>query len=507
MPNEARSPRGVAGQEKGQLWEHAIRRLDEAIASGFFLEAIALADSLITDRLESIAHVNQEVVDMAALGRALTRALKSSPDEIGRLEADLRQWGKGRNRCLHQMAKHSDSWPGSWSERLETAAGVAVEGKRLVRVVDEAARRSWRSPQRVSSSSDRLRILSADDPADLEDWQSLWQGSRLDPQASVDYCLAMSEEPSTLRCAVFGEGAHIAMMPFHLRDIRQDDNGLLRDAITPYGYGGSFAAAPIDTDAFWAEWKSWAVKSNVVSLTVRGHPIEGHTLAVPGESHSPFHNVAVDTSMDSEAMWQSMEGRVRTDVRRARREGVVVELDEDCSRLVEFHQVYTETMEAHEAAGFYFFSLQSLAAMVEGLAGHVVLAHAILDGKIVASEMNLLGDRTAYYFLSGARPEARASRANPLMKVEVMNWLHDRGYDNYLLGGGLGHDDSLFRYKRGYAPNGIVPFELQYLVTLPDVAEDLLAERKIHEPDWTPQPGFFPPYRAPGVERAVQRGP
>ena len=81
------------------------------------------------------------------------------------------------------------------------------------------------------------------------------------------------------------------------------------------------------------------------------------------------------------------------------------------------------------------------------------------------------------------------------MKYEIIKWAHEKGLKNFVLGGGYGADDGIFRYKASLAPKGIVDFYIgkkifdrklyNYLISVrcQEKSEDTLSD-------------FFPRYRA-----------
>ena len=135
---DIRSQRGSFGSKKGERWRSAWERIDAAISEGYFLEAIALEDSLITDRLESLMNTQRDAVAMQAIGEAIKWAVANSSNEFGSLRGELFHWLDDRNRYLHQMAKHAADWQVTWDVRLPGARDVALRGGDLVRAVNKA---------------------------------------------------------------------------------------------------------------------------------------------------------------------------------------------------------------------------------------------------------------------------------------------------------------------------------------------------------------------------------
>lgn len=349
-----------------------------------------------------------------------------------------------------------------------------------------------------------FRILDPYVSSDYRDWVDIWsRTAHREPQAHPAYGMALTPEAERLLAAVavFGDGSVI--LPFAVRPVPIKSTDA-HDAITPYGYGGAYVDGTVDAAWFWNQWDIWARANRICGITIRSHLFDEEVATPVGNVVSPIKNVVLDLTRDEKQIWDGFEGRVRTDIRRGVKLGVRVVPDGRCDRLDEFHGLYLETMAAKSADDFYMFSAESLENLVTSLAGQVALFHSYLDGRLVASEMQLMGSRNAYYFLSGSTDEGRRARANPVMKCEVIRWLKDRDLSRYVLGGGMRAGDPLFRYKRAYAPQGVVDFRVGFHESEPGVSSTMIRHREFERPGWKPAPGYVPLYRAPDAEEGLQ---
>jgi len=103
----------MSNSQKYLSYKLAHEKIDRAIDAGFPLEAIAICESIITDRLLSYANHHGGKLDpsKAILGQAITSIRKRVPDLAATdpLGADLvlqaSDWAKSRNHALHAIAK------------------------------------------------------------------------------------------------------------------------------------------------------------------------------------------------------------------------------------------------------------------------------------------------------------------------------------------------------------------------------------------------------------------
>lgn len=106
---------------KGALITRTLNRAERALSAGFYLEALALCDSLITDRIRVIGvHSSSTPIEIRGVNNGLLNLGRAG---IALLDADLieetRNWGKGRNAAIHGFSKLSEFDGNTWHARLK----------------------------------------------------------------------------------------------------------------------------------------------------------------------------------------------------------------------------------------------------------------------------------------------------------------------------------------------------------------------------------------------------
>lgn len=123
---------------KQELFRQAFKRVDYSISKGFHLEAIAIIESLICDRLETtVTVITGEQISPKNLG-PLIRTLESLQEFPAELIVELNQWRRDRNLVMHQMVKITHHEVFEWKSRLKFARITAQNGKTLVNKVNAA---------------------------------------------------------------------------------------------------------------------------------------------------------------------------------------------------------------------------------------------------------------------------------------------------------------------------------------------------------------------------------
>lgn len=116
------------GKSKQQLYKLAYKRVQSSIRRGAHIEAIALLESIMSDRIESaISSVTRKPVSASTLGSIFKTLDKLSPADDD-LKALVWAWNESRGLVIHQMVKLTNDYNSTWAERVKFAKTTAQEG-------------------------------------------------------------------------------------------------------------------------------------------------------------------------------------------------------------------------------------------------------------------------------------------------------------------------------------------------------------------------------------------
>ncbi|HKR55777.1 MAG TPA: GNAT family N-acetyltransferase, partial [Gemmatimonadales bacterium] len=274
------------------------------------------------------------------------------------------------------------------------------------------------------------------------------------------------------------------------------------DLTTPYGYGGPYAWNVPDRQApaFWAAFETWARARGAVTAFARLSLFPEQLISFHGDVVDRGPNVVRTLELADDELWSAYDSKVRKNVKRAQREGVVVEFDETGKRLDAFVEIYEATMNRREALSQYYFPRSFFESIRSDLAGQYVYAHAVAGGRVVSSELVLLSVHNSYFLLGGTLESAFSLRPSDLIQHEIFRYCRDRGMKRCVLGGGYRPDDGILRFKRSFAPGGDRPFRVGVTTYDRPASQRLVESRRAWERaqgrEWNPAEGFFPPYRS-----------
>ncbi len=311
-----------------------------------------------------------------------------------------------------------------------------------------------------------------------EEWRKAWEelpAPERDVFARPEYYEAFqaAEPGASAECAVLRSKGRVLLYPYFRRPLTAipwlgAPSGS-SDIITAYGYGGicGLRAAPELAAGFDRELVAHCTSTGVVAELIRINPLTGGAADYAGRYAVLEGNlqVVVDVRRDDEDIWRSYRHNNRKNVQKAIRSGVSVVCEEGRGPLFgEFRKIYTKTMERRDASGYFRFSDEFFDKLTGGLGSKALFFHAIMDGKVVSTELALASDTALYSFLGGTDEASFEYRPANLVKHEMIRWARDAGLSSFLLGGGPAGQDGIFEFKRSFAPDGVIRFSMAWRV-------------------------------------------
>ncbi len=353
-----------------------------------------------------------------------------------------------------------------------------------------------------------FNVLYSDNARDFARWTDAWnRWPEREVFAHPNYLRLFGSGGDHAVCALLQSKHGTVLYPFFLRDVPTEDLVDLdhrgaRDLISPYGYGGAVCFEINDkatlTKEFWSLFDAWCLNTNVVSEFVRFSLFSDSLLDFPGVVETKQDNIVRSLDLDPGDLWMDFDHKVRKNVKKAQRLGVVTEIDPEGKFFDDFYRIYTKTMDRRAASSSYYFSEDFFRAIHSTLPGQFAYFHARHEGRIVSTELVLLSEENVYSFLGGTESAAFDMRPNDLLKYEIMTWAAASGKRRFVLGGGYVPDDGIYKYKKAFAPSGVVPFRVGRRISNP-AAYDSLVEarlaRSVASVDSGLEEGFFPAYR------------
>ena len=140
-----------AGPKRQKRYAKAIDRYNEAKNGGYFVECIAIAESLIGDRLESISNqISGGKMSYQPLGQLVhflqKQVTKASFDtDFVDILNQIGLWTQKRNFAVHELAKLTPNMKESFEESYNKLKSIADDGMSLFREIDKQIRKYRKS--------------------------------------------------------------------------------------------------------------------------------------------------------------------------------------------------------------------------------------------------------------------------------------------------------------------------------------------------------------------------
>lgn len=327
-------------------------------------------------------------------------------------------------------------------------------------------------------------VLDGNSPTDIGTWEDLVDRA---PVPDVYYrpgyvrAYSLSEEGRPVAVLV-RSGSTEALFPLLIREFNVEGE-LVRDAITPYGYGGLLLASgptepePSITQKIFDELRDWTRASDFITCTLRFHPLlhqeerwhvsqllDGRT-----QLFSRGQTSAIDLDQwdpDRRTIGGMHKGR-RYDLKKARSAlRINISSGQEAKRnLYTFHMLYRESMERVHADRFFFFSEAHFNHLADELDEKFAIATAWAGDRPVASAIFLADRDFVHYHLAGSNEDGKRYSAATLHIIAASEWAVQRRCTCLHLGGGLSDNDGLWRFKHSF---GGKSFTYSYMALVSD---------------------------------------
>lgn len=163
--------------------------------------------------------------------------------------------------------------------------------------------------------------------------------------------------------------------------------------------------------------------------------------------------VYIDLNQSEEEVWsKSLCSDARRQTKQGKKAGVEVRRAESLKDVWAFFQLYTETMDRHNADERYYFSFEYFQSFFETMPANSFFVMAEYEGRMVAGGLYFHDCDDLYWHLSAAdRKFAFVRPVNVYLYDTIVKAL-GRGFKRMILGGGYGAGDGVFRFKSQFSP-------------------------------------------------------
>ena len=273
------------------------------------------------------------------------------------------------------------------------------------------------------------------------------------------------------------------------------------DSVTPYGYGGVLFegdASEENKAAFWQEYLATMVQEHIVDNFVRYHPVLKN--AEPMKAVSNVIDLGKTIAMDlatPELIWDNIHSKNRNMIRKAEKNGIVIEHGQGMDLFEKFVEIYNATMDKDHAEEYYYFKLPFYESIHNDLRDDYEMFYAVYEGQIIAMSIMIFANGRMNYHLSGSNIEYRNLAPSNLLLYKAALWGSEQGFKTFHLGGGVGSgEDNLYKFKAAFNKVSDYQFSIGKQIFDQEKYDQLVEMRKNSDSTFNQESHYFPLYRA-----------
>jgi hypothetical protein len=330
-------------------------------------------------------------------------------------------------------------------------------------------------------------------------WRSLVQNT---PQNDIHFLpeyLSLFEEHMSAKCRLFhfGNDEVYILFPIFIRNIGK---GPLKDAVSPWYYGGPLIHGEPDEatqNLFMKAFVEYLRSENIVSMFSRSNPYRNNNSLLGDriKSYNQGEIVYIDLSRPVEDIWnRSFDNNARRNIRRE--QGYRGEVFEDRSNkyIKEFHRHYINDMVRKDASPFYRFSLKFIESLFESFNDHIILMNKVCEEGWVAGEIDIYYNGLAYAFLATRDHSDQHINSHYLIEWNIIQKLKNLGVRRYDIGSGpVG--SGLLRHKKSLSKDSVILTSRRLIVDRLNY-RDICTKSGMLESDLCEEDSeYFPEYR------------
>lgn len=273
------------------------------------------------------------------------------------------------------------------------------------------------------------------------------------------------------------------------------------DSVTPYGYGGVLFEGDTSEDNlkdFWKAYLDEMAKEHIVDNFVRYHPVLRN--AVPMKIISNVIDLGKTIAMDlssPEVVWDNIHSKNRNMIRKAEKNGIIIEHGKGMDLFDKFIEIYNATMDKDHAEAYYYFKRPFYESIHNDLQDNYELFYALLEDKIIAMSIMIFANGRLNYHLSGSDIEYRNLAPSNLLLYKTALWGCEHGFRTFHLGGGVGSgEDNLYKFKAAFNKVSDYQFSIGKQVFDQQLYDELVGLRRRSDEAFDETSQYFPLYRS-----------
>jgi len=262
-------------------------------------------------------------------------------------------------------------------------------------------------------------------------------------------------------CFVFISGNSIALYPFLINSVNNLGYNLDKeyfDIQGAYGYN-CVVSSSLElsfVDEFFKEFNSFCINKNIIAEFTRCHPVLNNYLFSQKHLETIYdrQTVILNYSESYQEIWdRQYSGVNRNMIRKAMKNEIEIEFDVTLNGLLEFADLYRETMNDLNSLDYYQFKNSYFENIFNLLIRDYDLILAHKNNQLIAGALFFHYGEYYHYHLAARKREYKNFATNNLILNEAVKKAEQIGCKIFHFGGGTDNspDNSLLKFKSNFS--------------------------------------------------------
>jgi predicted N-acyltransferase len=254
-----------------------------------------------------------------------------------------------------------------------------------------------------------------------------------------------------------------------------------------YGYNGVLTNCNSQAflNSFFTCFDGYCERNNIIAEFLRINPLLQNPLLCRANFKLIYDRNNINVNLLNENLFETeYEYSTRKNIRKAIKSGLsfkyVLGNEISSNDLKSFFKIYYHTMKRNNADNYYYFDTKYFSNISKQLREKALFVFDLFDNQVISCELVLLGSRIAYSFLGGTLSDYYRYRPNDFLKHETINLLRNKGFHNFLLGGG---SEGVFNFKKTFSKSGVIPFYIGKKIHNHKIYDEVVTQWKIKNPN------------------------
>lgn len=298
------------------------------------------------------------------------------------------------------------------------------------------------------------------DSNSFEKWQEVldsFPNEKKDVYYSPEYYQSWIEHENASPICIFAEKEEVKLLyPFFKKEILNYKlDGTYYDIQSAYGYGGVITNTDNISEKIIKEFNDkvdiWCKQENVIAEFIRENPLlreKEHYIR-----NADFNIVRRNVYADFSNGFKVTNKSALRDIKYAKKNGLIIEIDEDLNTIEVFKHLYDLTFERLKMDIFYQFTNNYFHRVKSLLKENTKLINVKFNNQIIASALVFVYANKATHHLGASNFDYVKLYPNDILYAAMVEFSNANGIQYLSLGGGTtqSDSDSLLKYKRKFS--------------------------------------------------------